>query len=456
MPKNCKWAQIDSQILSIRNIMLDSYLYSTFDKRVDQMLSRHHLITKVILEQLNVSVSSCPDPASYPPDRFPISDLNFAVSTAENHKMRSWNSEIFYSGETFVVKFASAFQRNSRQSVFVLIGPIGWKVFIVTVCTAVSIIWILWVSSKLYDSLKIESVISAVLRPLLDQCEERKLPTGRFYFRLILLTWLFYCLLVTETYRSELISHMMKHPKQIWMNTFEELSEDTADKCMVVGVGSRPGQDFEDIILSEAINSLTEKRKRRFLAILRKKNHTIDRIIALNRTKADKEIAEGSAIIIGDLFIIELFSDALETLAGARFYEPSSEGLPRKIFWSVKYGPFQESILGILKWLRDFGILRHFLSQQDIIDRSILDLQVTQFFINVELRTDLESDVARKEETLKLKHVRITILLLLIGLLFSSVSLMIEMVICTCKASAVSVLTPDKSKGISFPSTIAS
>jgi hypothetical protein len=397
------------------------------------------MTAKIILEQLNVSISSCPKPKSSPPDRIsPANDVDFAVNTVEDHRMLSSNSEIFFSGETYVVKFASPFKQDNRQTVIVLIGPLGWNVFIATLSTTLGIICVLKLSSN--GTIRTESIISAVVRPLLDQCEERKLPSERIYFRIILLTWLFYCLLITETYRSELISHMMKRTDKLWMKTIQEIATDTTHH--LIQLGSRQGYKFmsESILYSEAINSVKEERKKKFTILIQKINDTVNWLRSQKRKRMNKEIAEGSAIIIGDSFMVELFSDVVEDISGSRFYEPSEEGLPSKIFWSVKYGPLQESILNMLKWLRDNGILDHFRYQQNSVDRSILKFQTNSLFVNVTFRSDLESDVVKREETLKMKHIGIIILLLGFGLLLSSISLTIESAVSLFRGTTVSQL----------------
>jgi hypothetical protein len=420
-----KKEHIDTQFLSIDNLIFEYYEFSTISGRRKTLRSWQRLAVKVILEHLNLSVSSCQGPVSVAKEDIAANDLSFLVNTIEDHKLRSKYSDIFYSGEVFFVQFASAFHQISRQSLFALIGPLGWKVLIATFLTGVSIICILRVLSNVLESLRIEPIISTVVRPLLDQCEERKLPSEKIYFRLILLTWLFYCLIVTETYRSELISHMMKRHEKFWMEKFQEIAEDPTQ--IVVNLGTRPGHIvLNKLLYSEFENSKKGERRNHFQTILRKLNESVSFLSTLNRTFPDKEFRDGTVIAMGDRFIVESFSDTLEKIVGSRYYELSMERIISKVYWSVKYGPRQGLIISLLQWLRDCGFLAHFRDQQDTVDRAVINHQTMDLFKNAGFHLDVESDVARQEETLKMRHVEVVILLLGFGFVASVVAFCTE------------------------------
>jgi len=393
------------------------------------------MIVSLIIKHLNVSISACPEPEPLSEDF--EADIEFAVNTKEDFNELSKSSELFYSHETFIIKFASTyFMSGRRSSLTVLIGPLGFNVFVGTVTTLLVIITLLSIFTKLIEpSITFDSVTSVVLRPLLDQCEERRLPSIKAYFRLILSTWLFYCLLVTDTYRSELISHMMKGQKKYWLREFKDI---TNPDCHITNFGNRPGQypNSKDIIKSEMMNSVTLERRDKFSAILDNVNRTTEHLTQIHKLRGEKEyydyliksIQTGAMLMIGDVFILKGFSDAAELLVGSRFYELSEEYIPNKIFWSVRQSPVQQSVISLLKRLRDSGTLQFFAAQDDSIHKAVINIQFKTTF-SKGLKPESGVVSVRKRgtvETLKLRHVRTVCGILILGLIFSFAVLIVE------------------------------
>jgi hypothetical protein len=376
------------------------------------------------LEYLNLSISTCApiiDSHSLL-GKVTLTDIEFAIDISRGYLRSSRSSILFDPGETFIVRFASAYKKGYHSALSAFIGPIGWNVFMTTALMAALMVLLLWVTlyctSRLYHCrhIPIVSVVSVVYRPLLDQCEEKRLPSQSHYFRIILITWLCYCLLITETYRSELISHMTKPLTKYWMDTFDELAN--ASGSTIKFFRERNGEQSSTLyILSAQTISKIERRRRIFNAI----GSRFERYQLENKTQAeeDNEIEEGIAVFLGDSFILSIFAKVSATKLNAWFYRTSSEGIKTEVFWSVRYGPNQNSILETLKWLKEYGILSWFRKQQDSVDAVLIKRFVKRTFFKNPL--DLDYDVRSKDETLKFKHVKALLLVLIGGLSLGSV-----------------------------------
>lgn len=95
-----------------------------------------------------------------------------------------------------------------------ILGPIGLPVAIWTLGFAGIMILFFYTSLKFGSivtefSLNVYFSMETVLRPLLDQCQE-KLGVKSDFFRIALAPWLFYCLIISETYRGELVSYLVR------------------------------------------------------------------------------------------------------------------------------------------------------------------------------------------------------------------------------------------------------
>lgn len=436
-------ATLDSDLASIPSLVFDHYAHNAKIDKSKAVKSRSHMVMKVILSTLNLSISHCPRDEEM--DEY---DLEFLVDTVDELETLSETSELFDPGDIKEIMFMSS-RLTSRHSTFVfLIDPLGKTVFIATIiCTFL-------VGGTLLIGIKIEkflpksdkdrehqrrhgasSVVSVVIRPLLDQCEEchMTVPSQKVYFRLILLTWLLFCLIITETYRSELINHLMK-PKfgSYWLESFQNLSEDDRN---LFGFNGRFGHEGElfPIFVSE-MEHTRNKELQKSLKILTKR---LTPLLILKKKfilkSLQAELSRGSVSILAESFLLDSVCNILDNQFGGRYYELSKESIKNKRFWSVLDGPYQASILSVYDRLRDGGILEHFQAQQDMVDYYVTVYEVNRGFLRRTVYNPGNFSVEKflfeplqGPKQLKFKHIHILLILLVFGVMLSSLGLIYE------------------------------
>lgn len=99
-----------------------------------------------------------------------------------------------------------------------ILGPIGLPVFVWTILCSVGMAIFFNISVTIGNQVKAcakkvsaYALLELVIRAVLDQCRER-LPLKNNFFRVALSPWLFYCLIISETYRGELVSYLVRPP----------------------------------------------------------------------------------------------------------------------------------------------------------------------------------------------------------------------------------------------------
>ncbi|OXA42630.1 hypothetical protein Fcan01_22528 [Folsomia candida] len=429
--------EIDNLLRSMSSLVLDFYDKLNQTTRRTDARSQVHMTLKVIMSHLNVSYSKCPkgDSAHHV-------DINWSVDTFQKQLDRRKGSELFWSGNIVQVKFMSCRRVNRFLTFLLLVGPLGFNIFLATlVLIAVHILTLgltLNLELKLVGSNgntnninskdQYTTISSVVVRPLLDQCEERHqtLPSIKFYFRLILCNWLFYCLIITDTYRSSLVSYLMRPQIGIsWLKTFPELKTDQ-ERRRILALGFRPGQTTS---IDEFINSEIESCRHTNPKRVELLQHILQEI-ADTKALADeklydinKQFTSGNMILVADSFLLSACARGFERFVGGRFYELSTESISNRVYWTVSPGPFQRRVTKVMRRLRDAGILDHFQGQQDLIDYSLLFHQLTRNFLSNKdghetrrSQQELVSELAGNgPQSLKLKHIYALLLLLLIG-----------------------------------------
>jgi hypothetical protein len=352
---------LDNYISSIDNLIFE--LYNSENLR-GRLRNRQHLLIKIILNHHNLSVSNCKKSNSTGQE---INlDINFAVD-AKNISAFP-NQHIFDPWETYSLRFTFIYRKEPHCTLGDLVGPIGSTVLSITAISFTVLLFILFSFSYVPYSIPTSpisfiSITSSLLRPLLDQCEE-ELPSSRFYFRLILAPWLFYCLLLSETYRSELTSHMMKPTTKGWLRTYGELVNDTAFQSSTVTFFSdRRGQPFDPHVVLQSEFHLMDRGRRKTVSknILQQIDNTNQRFRNRNHCDLLREMSNGQTIILGDSFVLEVFSEMSRIKLGTKLYRVSTEGIDRKVLWCVIRR--RNVIIGTLVLLRDAGILSHLSNQ---------------------------------------------------------------------------------------------
>lgn len=310
-----------------------------------------------------------------------------------------------------------------------LIDPLGWNIFIATLLLTAAVTVSLFASVKLgktSNQIKLYLIAETVLRPLLDQCDEDKVTGKNVKLRIIFLSWLFYCLIITATYRSELISHLMKPPVGQWLETFQDLAGDK--ERYISQLGSRAGQSVQlyQVLATEFDKGVTTKKSEMF-RMLYKRLYRSEGSIFPN-------MSQGTVNILSDSFILSRFCDEFEQKYGIRYYDLSQESLLSYVFWSVKNGPFQKEILEIFKWLRDSGILNLYNEQQDYIDKIVIKQSIKLAIFNTK-HFEKWNNMEEKEimefrngpKTLKMQHIYILVIILVVGFTFTSAVFICEL-----------------------------
>jgi hypothetical protein len=419
---------LDNYISSIDNLIFELYKSKTLR---GGLRSRQHLLIKIILNYHNLSVSNCKNRKSSTGQEINL-DIDFAVDTNKNST--SLNHQIFDPWETYSLRFTFIYRKEPRSPLGDLVGPIGSTVLFITAISFPVLLFILlsfsYVShhfSGTNSSVSFISITSSLLRPLLDQCEEEELPSNRSYFRLILAPWLFYCLLLSETYRSELRSHMMKPMNKRWLRTYGELVNDsTFQSTTVTFFSDRRGQQFEPQALLGSEFHLTNPGRRKTILdnILQQINYTDQSFRNRNHDDLVREMNEGKTVILGDSFVLQVFSEMSRIKLGTKFYQVSMEGIDRKVLWSVTRR--RNIIIRTLVLLRDAGVLSYLSNQQDWQEGAQLKNFVRHRFFMEKDIPDLVQDVRRKDEVLGLKHVESVGYILSGGLFASTCILLLE------------------------------
>lgn len=156
-----------------------------------------------------------------------INRLNLSGYIFSSYKTSSFNfdelsktftpSDLFPTGNTKEIGFLIPVDRQGLDFRGIL-GPIGVKVLIWTLSFAIGLTIFLYqivqaaVQMRTCGKLiSFYTSVELVIRPLLDQCLER-LPLNEEFFRYALSPWLFYSLIISEMYRGELVSYLVRPP----------------------------------------------------------------------------------------------------------------------------------------------------------------------------------------------------------------------------------------------------
>jgi len=434
--------QLDSWIITRSNILQELYK-PAFAKR-ERILNRHLMVIKILILQLNLSVSAC-DPALFYAER----DLDINFGLIYPNQMTKLNYSLFYSRETFKIQFVSP-KSVSDDFLIKIANPIGLNILLVTLITGPTLSLVLSLLSRVRDKayyrvksytpiLDLQLIwyfIALTYRAIVDQCASTKhLGKLRFESRVVYVCWLYYSLLIIATYKSGTIHQLMKPPGSKWITTFKELATDPSNMTLI-GLGDRAGQtaDVRGALIAEYNRSNSHKDKKVFKTILEKYHRP--------RSAPGKELIQGRVCILDDAFIMQMIPESFEKFYGGSMFGLSSDFVENMEFWSVKKGQvFTVPALHALYNLADSGILEYHRNQQEIADRTIGSHLLGNFVFHNEFLFDEDEDesimtywseqLRRGPVSLKLKHIYVLLLLLAVGLSIGVLSFIIES--CVCK-----------------------
>lgn len=157
--------------------------------------------------------------------------LNLTTVTVERYEFASFftnlynplfsPTDMFFTGHSTKTGFLVPVDLQHNLDFEGILGPIGIEVLLWTVgCGFVVTLFFCFSAKFSVRKLGVFYSIELVIRPLLDQCQEKLKYTENF-FRIVVSPWLFYCLIISETYRGELVSYLVHPPKGEAPETFK-------------------------------------------------------------------------------------------------------------------------------------------------------------------------------------------------------------------------------------------
>lgn len=413
----------DERLSKLQSIIFHYYLAKvnlqlTID--TEMLIDPAELIAKYIINQLNLSVSTCGDEYYSHSNKLPgkiTFDLDNRESKYDVQLLLSGMSTLLDIGDTLEIKFLSP-QVNHRYNNFTgILGPLDWKIILNLFTVAIILILVI----KLFlirFSIKINTatLIGVIIRPLVHQWHDDKLSSKKSWFRLILATWLMCCLIIPGTYRGALVTYLMKSGEgSSWLQTFEELG---VSKTPLLVLKTYPNIENE---ISKMLNSELKRRstvqsQKAFQNIL----HKMD--VVESGTNQLKLLTEGLSAIIGTSNHLESFCKTMELIYWKGFYKVSKDWMKSPQFWAIAHGFLEDDIFNAMIWLTDYGVpklLRHY---YDLIMKIITGKQIQQAIVqhsltNLEILNDEKSRSGPK--SLKFRHVVPVIAVLLMGICIS-------------------------------------
>lgn len=354
---------LDTHFQATKSILLDYYeLYHTDIERVLNVKNRHVMVVKVLLDHLNMSLTSCGS-KQHPKDRSQR-DIDFTViSYLQQRQKIDGHATLLHSREMYSIQFASVKSQDLSILFGALVNPIGYEVLVagfllLLILTVFIAMFYKFKASHSWDRGLGEfiptstDITTFLLRGQIDQCSSCKIASKMMKFsmlRFIYGVWLFYCILITSTYKSKLIHQLMQPTSTITANTFEELLEDP--RPIVALGGGRNGfhQNVLDIIVEFGLLNGT-KTGDLFLKI-------IDRYRGRSGDNDPMTLIEGRFNFLDSGARLNLMFSIFEKKFQIENYEISKASFSKPEFWSVKTSWRSKTILATLGQLASSGIL---------------------------------------------------------------------------------------------------
>lgn len=358
--------KVDSYLHRTKSIVLDFYeWYTNGFERIMNVKNRHIMVLKVLAGHLNRSLSSCGS-SQFKSAKHDKHEIDFATVTTleKRHKYKTW--ELFHPREQSEVGFAAVRKQDYFSVLVALVKPIGWKIFFATGILIPILTLFVFLYQTMSDNMTLVSrskpetakISGFLIRAHIDQCVENKNTTlivgKKMDLRILYMSWLFYCLIVTTTYRTNLIQELMKPAATISPETFEEL---LADPRPFVGFdGGKGGQRVEvgNILASEAIAYSNR-------VISKDGNDNVYKRLGERYKKRGiqgaEDVLETKLNMFDEVDILHEMFEILERKYGIQHYKIAKVSLTNDISWAVKRSQGSARILETLEILATSGIL---------------------------------------------------------------------------------------------------
>jgi hypothetical protein len=248
-----------------------------------------------------------------------------------------------------------------------LIRPIGQNIFLANLVLIPLLTLVIYLYHKISTQTppKTSSIFGFLLRAHIDQCVDTEHVNKmlgknkmRLDIRALYIFWLFYCLLLTATFKSNLIQELMKPGATLSPETWEELIAERKQRP-IVGIDlGRGGQSFDTMSILEA-----EEEKYHFNKKPSKQN--VFQILLSQYVKRGvkniEDILVGRLNLCDDGLILRVMFDVLREKYGIFHYKIGRESIRNDIFWGIRHdGEASRKIGTDIKWLADTGIMDHF------------------------------------------------------------------------------------------------
>lgn len=361
--RRTRLAQVDDYLHRTKSIVLDFYeWYKTDIERVMNVKNRHQMVLKVLIEHFNRSLSSCgPSQFSQNAEEY---EIDFSTITSLEMLFKFKTFELFHSREICKIGFSAVRRQDSFLVLVALVKPIGWRIFLTTAILIPLLTMGAFAHQKISEKFvglynkqrrvpSKKKFFGLLVRAHIDQCVENRqtdLIVGRnMNLRILYMSWLFYCLLVVTTFKSNLIQELMQPEATVSAETFEEL---LADPRPFVGFDGESGQPYEiwRVLAREAImhvnrddnifQQLSKRYKKRGL-------NTVD------------DILEGRFNLFDEVNILHRMFQILERKYGIYHYKIAKTFFTNDVFWAVKRVRHSK-FLATLEHLASSGIIDYF------------------------------------------------------------------------------------------------
>lgn len=409
------YGKADKTLTSSESIIFDNYKQENNDfTRIRKLKNRHVMIVKAFVEHLNLSLDAC-GASQYPGGSFPTSPhrhLDFGISSYSQQMEKAPHFALVFSREQFSVAFASTVWPDHAAMLLSLIRPVGWKVFVATLASAVAITLFITlyfhleallmrnacrnedtvekVSSRIPDHRhhSLGHIAKLIFRPPIDQCVSHPTLTSTLsaspVVQLIYTGWLIYSLLFTATYRSNLVGTWIQPSPPLALETFQELADD-GRRLLGVGQGGRPGQ-YSSV---ELFLKAESERNPVFQTLLSKYEKHLD--------VRPQEVLGGTVNFLDDAFLVKSLCLLLVISYNVLHYKVGST-LANPEYWAVKYGPHSHGMLNVLGRLMQAGISDQYKKEQDLMEMMVSRRILKIYFDSVILQGSAGSEDYDDEE----------------------------------------------------------
>lgn len=356
-----KISTLDDYISRIQSILLDQYKwYPKGVFRFNNIKNRHIMVIKVLVDHHNLTVGNCEK--HQVSDNPNVWDIDLAVYTYPQKLLRlSQNYELIHSREKFEVKFGAVKRYNVVAIFLALFRPIGFNMFMANImvigCLTICVIGYRKISGIISDNpcsatLRVSEFL---IRAQIDQCLGYKhaalILKTNINLRFIYATYLFYCLLISATFKSNLIQELMKPTETLSPETFHEL---LADKRPIHALETRKGG--QPMHVNVALESELGRGKRSDNTIF----ENLSNKYILKAVKDVNELLQCKVSIMDEGSYHKIMFEILEKKYRLRGYKIAEDSIANDIFWAVKHSAGSTGLVETLNAMASAGIIDYF------------------------------------------------------------------------------------------------